>query len=209
MVCRRRWDLLKKLRVSLRGVSLNEALKARLHQTPARPRPRGAEKKGFLAKRTYRKAADGQGWIINYWPGEKYFQDQKAREHRRELAEGIQRKLNGSLAPVVPARSSNPYLLDEILAVCGDRQNQGAYLKVIQDYPEGLVTMAIRETRQAEVERRIKKSKGAFFMDTLKRLSNFHAEDAVAHQIATRMVFSVRHISSSLATFMATERIAI
>jgi hypothetical protein len=134
------------------------------------------KKKGFLAKRTYRKAADGQGWIINYWPGEKYLQDQKAREHRRELAEGIQRKLNGSLAPVVPARSSNPYLLDEILAVCGDRQNQGAYLKVIQDYPEGLVTMAIRETRQAEVERRIKKSKGAFFMDTLKRLSNFHAE---------------------------------
>jgi hypothetical protein len=29
---------------------------------------------------------------------------------------------------------------------------------------------------QTPSERRIKKSKGAFFMDTLKRLSNFHAE---------------------------------
>jgi hypothetical protein len=134
------------------------------------------KKRGFLAKRTYRKAADGQGWIISYWPGEKYFHDQKAREQRRELAGEIQRKLSGLPAPAAQVRSSSPYLLDEILSVCGDRQNQGAYLKVIQDYPEGVVMMAVRETRQAELERRIKKSKGAFFMDTLKRLSNFHTQ---------------------------------
>jgi hypothetical protein len=62
-------------------------------------------------------------------------------------------------------------LLDEILAVCGDVGNQAAYQKVIRAYPEGLVWMAISETRQAARERRITKTRGAYFMATVKDLA--------------------------------------
>jgi hypothetical protein len=135
---------------------------------------------GFLAKREYRKASDDGDWIITYVPGERFFAEQKAREERREIAEQIERGERGVLAQASPD-SPDGALLDEILAVCGDKQNQGAYVKAIHEHPEGLLRMALHETMQAARERRIRKSNGAFFMDTLKRLSDLHAK-AKAHQ---------------------------
>jgi hypothetical protein len=60
---------------------------------------------------------------------------------------------------------------DEILAVCGDAENQAAYRKMIREHPEGLLWMAISETRQASHERRITKTKGAYFMAMVKDLA--------------------------------------
>jgi hypothetical protein len=60
---------------------------------------------------------------------------------------------------------------DEILAVCGDVENQAAYRKVIREHPEGLLWMAISETRQAGRERRVTKTRGAYFMATVKDLA--------------------------------------
>jgi hypothetical protein len=130
---------------------------------------------GFLARREYRKGAEEGDWIITYVPGKKFFAEQKTREERREIAEQIEKGAKSSSLPS-PMDTPDSVLLEDILSVCGDKQNQGAYIKAIQDYPEGLLRMALSETRQADRERRIRKSKGAFFMDSLKRLSGFHAE---------------------------------
>ena len=65
-------------------------------------------------------------------------------------------------------------LLEEVLQVCGDRQNAAAYRKALRDHPEALIRMVLAETRQAANERRIGKSRGAFFFDTLHRLAARH-----------------------------------
>jgi hypothetical protein len=62
-------------------------------------------------------------------------------------------------------------LLEEILTICGDAGNQAAYRKVIREHPEGLLWMAIAETRQASREHRITKTRGAYFMATVKDLA--------------------------------------
>ena len=63
-------------------------------------------------------------------------------------------------------------LLADILATCGDKHNTAAYLKIMKDYPEPLIRMALSETKQAHLERRITKSRGAYFTDTLKHLAS-------------------------------------
>ena len=67
---------------------------------------------------------------------------------------------------------SSPQGEDEILAVCGDAGNQAAYRKVIRGHPEGLLWMAIFETRQASREHRITKARGSYFMATVKDLAS-------------------------------------
>jgi hypothetical protein len=126
----------------------------------------------FLARWEYRKAASDEDYIVTYWPGHKFFEDQQAREIRRQLAEQLSRKPE-ELANSEPAalNSAEQTLLEEILAVCGDAGNQAAYRKVIREHPEGLLWMAISETRQASREHRITKTKGAYFMATVKDLA--------------------------------------
>ena len=67
---------------------------------------------------------------------------------------------------------SSPQGEDEILAVCGYAENQAAYRKVIREHPEGLLWMAISETRQAGREHRVTRTKGAYFMATVKDLAS-------------------------------------
>jgi hypothetical protein len=129
----------------------------------------------FLERWEYRPAAKGRSWVISYHPGPKFFEDQQAREARRHLAARI--------APGTPplalssprAGAPPPPLLAEILAVCGDRQNQAAYQEVLQEYPEAHIQMALAETCHAAQEGRIRKNNGAYFMDTLKRLATLRA----------------------------------
>ena len=127
---------------------------------------------GFLAKYEYKRSAAGDDWTIVYWPGEKFFKDQEARENRIDLQERIDTKQLKREAPKLLAIPSDGEILTEILSVCGDPQNKGAYVTALKKYPEHILRMALSETRQAANEGRIRKSKGAFFMDILKRLSN-------------------------------------
>jgi len=76
-------------------------------------------------------------------------------------------------------------LLAEILAVCGDRTNQAAYQKVLREYPEGLLWMALAETRHAAREARITKNKGAYFMETVKQLARLRAAEPETSQAET------------------------
>jgi hypothetical protein len=129
----------------------------------------------FLERWEYRPAAKGPSWVITYHPGAKFFADQQAREARRHLAARITQGTRPlALAPPAPSEPPPP-LLAEILAVCGDPHNQAAYQKVLREYPEGRIQMALAETRQAQQEGRIRKTRGAYFMDTLKRLTTLRA----------------------------------
>lgn len=128
----------------------------------------------FLERWEYRPAAQGASWVITYHPGPKFFADQRARQARQRLAARIAQ----GTPPAATLQSPDaalPPLLAEILAVCGDRRNQAAYQKVLRDYPEALIAMALGETRQAVHEGRIRKTPGAYFMDTLKRLATLRA----------------------------------
>lgn len=129
----------------------------------------------FLSHWEYRKATTGDTWIITYHPGQKFFSDQQARLERRTRAEQL------TLDTAFPALPSDEnfreqQLVDDILSVCGDPRNRPAYIKILGTYSILLIEMALSETRQAALERRIKKSKGAYFMDTLKRLSQLQVD---------------------------------
>jgi hypothetical protein len=52
-------------------------------------------------------------------------------------------------------------------------------LKIIKDYKEPIIRMALSETKQANLEHRITKTRGAYFTDVLKRLSHSRTATAV------------------------------
>ena len=122
----------------------------------------------FLDAWAYRRAADTQEWILCYWPGQKFFEDYAVGHDRQPHALRHQspQALDGPAIPTV----DDTRLLEDILAVCGDRQNTAAYRKAIREHPAHLLCMVLAETRQAANEGRIGKTCGAFFFDTLQRL---------------------------------------
>ena len=138
-----------------------------------------------LAHWTYRQAAKGWDWLITYSPGEKFAEEHHARATRRQLAMHIAHS-TPPLSPASPARRDRvPPLLAEILAVCGDRANQAAYQKVLREYPEGLLWMALAETRHAAQEARITKNTGAYFMETVQQLARLRAAAPETSQAET------------------------
>jgi hypothetical protein len=134
----------------------------------------------FLERWDYRPAAKGDSWVIVYHPGPKFFADQQARKARQHLASQIAHGTPPLASPPRGPGEALPPLLTDILAVCGDRQNQAAYQKVLREYPEELIRMALAETRQAAREGRVRKTTGAYFMDTLKRLAALRGARATA-----------------------------
>jgi hypothetical protein len=132
------------------------------------------QREQFLANWQYRKATNKiskHDFIVTYIPGHKFFEDQQARKARQQLAEQLTRVRKQLSGPQQELTGGEQTLLEEILAVCGDAGNQAAYRKVIREHPEGLLWMAISETRQASRERRVTKTRGAYFMATVKDLA--------------------------------------
>jgi hypothetical protein len=132
------------------------------------------QREQFLADWQYRKAAlkpNKHDFIVTYIPGQKFFEDQHARKARQRLAEELTRARKQLSGPQQELTGAEQTLLDEILAVCGNEGNQAAYQKVIREHPEGLLWMAISETRQASREGRIKRTRGAYFTATVKDLA--------------------------------------
>jgi hypothetical protein len=127
---------------------------------------------GLLEYWEYRPAARGDDYIVVYYPGKKFFHDQEAKAARRQLAEEIDTWQSATSSPQLALMERSDLLLADILVTCGDKQNTAAYLKIMKDYPEPLIRMALSETKQAHLERRITKSRGAYFTDTLKHLAS-------------------------------------
>src|SRR5262249_47450724 len=123
------------------------------------------QKLGLIETWEYRKTMNGLDYIITYYPGEKFFYDQKQKDARRDLAAQIE-----TVKPELPAEPPQPTLLDrsqmilsDILSTCGDHKNEPSYRKIVATYSEPLIRMALSETRQANLEGRIHKNKGAYF----------------------------------------------
>jgi hypothetical protein len=131
------------------------------------------QRAGFLETWAYRKSANGTDYIITYYPGKKFFDDQQAKDARRQLAEQIDNWQSTTSSPQLDLIDRADLLLSDILDICGDRKNTAAYLTILKAYPEPLIRMALSETRQAQLEGCITKSRGAYFTDTLKRLSQY------------------------------------
>ena len=130
---------------------------------------------GFLERWEYRQSANGRDYIIIYYPGQKFFSDQAAKDERRLLAEQIDNWHSTPSSPQLDLIDNADLLLSDILDTCHDQKNTAAYLKIIKDHPEPLIRMALSETRQASLEGRITKTRGAYFTDALKRLSQYRA----------------------------------
>ena len=130
---------------------------------------------GFLERWEYRQSANGRDYIIIYYPGQKFFSDQAAKDERRLLAEQIDNWHSTPSSPQLDLIDNSDLLLSDILDTCCDRKNTAAYLKIIKDHPEPLIRMALSETRQASLEGRITKTRGAYFTDALIRLSQYRA----------------------------------
>lgn len=131
-------------------------------------------RESYLDKWDYTKSKIKPNYIITYYPGEKFFQDQQARGERKQTATQIanSRKI---LPEFKSLDDKQHYMVDEILRVCGDEKNRVAYEKVVRENHENLIWTVISETKLASHEGTIKKNKGAYFMDTLKRIAAMRA----------------------------------
>jgi hypothetical protein len=126
----------------------------------------------------YHKTANGLDYIITYYPGQKFFYDQKQKDTRRDLAEQIEtgKQPESPQSPQLSLIDRHQMIVSDILSTCGDFNNEPSYRKIVATYSEPLIRMALSETRQAHLEGRIHKSKGAYFTDTLKRLHQLHEQ---------------------------------
>lgn len=61
------------------------------------------------------------------------------------------------------------YLVDEILAVCGDPHSTGLYRRIARIAPPDLIYEAIAETRSQAAIGRLQKTRGALFTSLVKR----------------------------------------
>ncbi len=68
-------------------------------------------------------------------------------------------------------------LIADILNVCGDQHSRGFYSIVVQKMPVELVRAALSETKYRGATGQIKKSKGAFFTDEIKRIAKARGVD--------------------------------
>lgn len=131
-------------------------------------------RESYLAKWEYTKSKSKPDYIITWYPGDKYFKDQQARDERKLTAQNIATG-HKKLPEPNSLDDKQVYMVDEILNVCGDQENRIAYEKAVRENPENLIWTVISETKLASHERRIRKSRGAYFMDTLKRIAEMRA----------------------------------
>lgn len=127
----------------------------------------------FLAKWDYHSSVNKKDYTITYYPGEKFFEDQKAREDRRQLAERIDQKFVVHRNPpsLEEEKARRELLVQDILEVTGDRKSELFYRILARKLPDHLIYRAISETKEASRRGEIRKTRGAFFTDTAKRLA--------------------------------------
>jgi hypothetical protein len=127
------------------------------------------KKERFLRDWTYREAkADNGGFVVTYYPGEKFFEDQKARTDRRQLAERITQKPK-QIQGKKDDKAKPLYLVHEIIRVTGDQHSTKYFTKIVRELPEDRIYMLISETKQAAQEGRIKTTAAKYFTDLAER----------------------------------------
>lgn len=139
----------------------------------------------FLAKWYYRESADKTDYIITYHPGKKFFADQKAKEERRQKAEGSIKGQARAMAhkESPPTKEPTPdepishqeseakkaLLVEDILKVTGDLQSAVFYALVARKVDSQTIYRAISETKEADRNGDIRTTRARYFTDLVKR----------------------------------------
>jgi hypothetical protein len=135
-------------------------------------------KERFLAKWEYRDSADKTDYVITYYPGKKFFDDQEAKEERRQQAEKI---INGQGYDAAhhPMSESQPspeeskalrdLLVKDILEVTGDPKSSRFYSLVAQKLDSQTIYRVISETKEASRIGEIRTNRARYFTDLVKR----------------------------------------
>lgn len=135
-------------------------------------------KERFLARWEYHNSTDETDYIITYYPGEKFFEDQKAREERRQKAEQILNGRGDSAALSSDSDDDTPHeerqalrdlLVKDILAVTGDPKSRGFYEIVGRKLDSITIYRAISETKEASRNGEIRTTRARYFTDLIKR----------------------------------------
>jgi len=117
------------------------------------------KRENFLEGWRYHPTKDKRDWILTYYPGRKFFDDQKYRLGRKQLSQPEE-------PPLTPDQE---FTLEEIQTITGEHENP-YWFEIIKTYPLALISMALAETHQADLEHNITKNRGAYFIDILKHL---------------------------------------
>ncbi len=127
------------------------------------------QRERFLKHWSYREAkGNSGGFVITYYPGEKFFEDQKARADRRQLAERIAQK--PQLGQRKKTDNEKPlYLVHEIIRITGDQHSTKYFAKVVKELSEDTVWMLISETKSAMLEGRVRTTAAQYFTDLAER----------------------------------------
>lgn len=131
------------------------------------PAHKELQKQSFLRDWKYNNAKAG-GFTITYYPGEKFFQDQKARLKRRELALHIDRMGERTRLPR-HGKHDVGYVVDDILEVTGDQQSRNYYTMVVRELGEDRTYMILSETRQAARQGEVRTTTAKYFTDLAER----------------------------------------
>lgn len=78
-----------------------------------------------------------------------------------------------------PLEDREQFFVNRILEVVEDEHSRRFYESVVRKFPESLISRVLSETKDAVIRGKIKVSKGRFFTDTLKRLSQEGKPDPV------------------------------
>lgn len=140
------------------------------------------QRSNFLHQWEYEQASDTIGYVITWWPGSKWFNDQRVYEERRQTAQQI---ANRSLYPTLdkdlsrtstppqprPLSESKQYLADDLIERLEDEHSRKNWEAVVRagdisaDMLRGMTSEAVYASRTGS----LKKTKGAYAMDLVKR----------------------------------------
>lgn len=125
------------------------------------------QKENFLASWDYREGVEKGGFVIVYYAGTKFYDDQKAKKDRRFLAKQINQpqleEEKGSHGTPLAAITHN------IIEITGDTNSLRYYVKLIRELPERKIFELISLTKQAKLEGQIRTTPARFFTDLAER----------------------------------------
>jgi len=134
------------------------------------PAHRELQAQHYLHRWEYHPAADRSSFVITWYPGRKFGEDQHAAEERRHRAQQLGKRTS-EVPSLSPLGGLEEALLEEIIAFCGDAQNRPAYERKLRTHGEYLMRATLSETRMADRLGTIKQSRAQYFMDMIKRLA--------------------------------------
>ncbi len=132
---------------------------------------------GYLRSWSYRVAkTKTPDWVISFAPGKRFFEyqelkNQKLTQHRA-IATSKQIVNETATRSLVFTPHQND-LFEQVLDFCGERNDTIAvagFKRAVGNYAPETVQAALTEAKLAQNEGNIKKTRGAFFHDMLKRL---------------------------------------